>query len=167
MNLPGAILFWGLYAGLLAAARGRRVFWPLLALGLLLLFNQVFTPGFFDTEIRGGHLYGTRIDILNHGAKVMLLALGMTLVIATGGVDLSVGAVMAVAGAVAAQVVVAHGQPAVVAILAALGVSMVLGGMERPAGGRPGHPAHRGHAHPHGGGTRRRAADHRGTDHQL
>jgi len=43
---------------------------------------------------------GTLIDILNHGAKVMLLALGMALVIATGGVDLSVGAVMAIAGAV-------------------------------------------------------------------
>ena len=53
--------------------------------------------------MRDGHLYGVLIDILNHGSKVMLLALGMALVIATGGVDLSVGAVMAIAGAVAAQ----------------------------------------------------------------
>ena len=35
----------------------------------------------------------------------MLLSLGMTLVIATGGIDLSVGAVMAIAGAVAAVLI--------------------------------------------------------------
>ena len=44
----------------------------------------------------------TSIDILRNGATVMLLALGMTLVIATGGVDLSVGAVMAISASVAA-----------------------------------------------------------------
>ncbi|MGC4030929.1 MAG: ABC transporter permease [Tepidisphaeraceae bacterium] len=42
------------------------------------------------------------IDILNRGSPIVLLALGQALVIATGGVDLSVGAVMAVCGAVAA-----------------------------------------------------------------
>jgi simple sugar transport system permease protein len=38
----------------------------------------------------------------------MLLSLGMTLVIATGGIDLSVGAVMAIAGAVAAVLITRH-----------------------------------------------------------
>jgi ribose/xylose/arabinose/galactoside ABC-type transport system permease subunit len=127
MTLLEIILFWGVYAGLLFVSRKKLIFWPLLALGLLLLFNQVFTPGFFNLEIRDGHLYGTRIDILNHGAKVMLLALGMTLVIATGGVDLSVGAIMAIAGAVVAQVVVAQGYSPAVAITLALGVSLLLG----------------------------------------
>ncbi|MFO1489847.1 MAG: ABC transporter permease [Kiritimatiellia bacterium] len=121
------VLFWLAFGGVLAAVRKRLLFWPLLALGLLLLFNQFFTPGFFDLKILDGHLYGTRIDILNHGAKVMLLALGMTLVIATGGVDLSVGAIMAIAGAVVAQLVVAQGVSAPAALAAALGVSLLLG----------------------------------------
>lgn len=122
-----SLLFWGVFAGLLFVVRRKPLLWPLLALGLLLLFNQLFTPGFFDLKILDGHLYGTRIDILNHGAKVMLLALGMTLVIATGGVDLSVGAIMAIAGAVVAQLVVAQGVSAPAAIAAALGVSVLLG----------------------------------------
>lgn len=88
-----------------------RLFWPLMALGLLLVFNLICTQGFFHIEVRDGHFYGTLLDILNHGSKVMVLAIGMTLVIATKGVDLSVGAVMAVAGAVAALLVgqVEHG----------------------------------------------------------
>src|SRR5882724_9949133 len=79
--------------------------WPVAGLALLLLFNLLFTPGFFYVEFRGGYLYGTLIDIINHGSKVILLSLGMALVIATSGVDLSVGAVMAIAGAVAAQLI--------------------------------------------------------------
>src|ERR1041385_9254256 len=85
--------------------------WPVAGLALLLLFNLVFTAGFFHVEVREGRLYGVLIDILNHGSKVMLLALGMALVIATGGVDLSVGAVMAIAGAVAAQLINRPGLP--------------------------------------------------------
>jgi galactofuranose transport system permease protein len=120
------ILFWIVFAALLFFTRKQRIFWPLLALALLLLFNQIFTPGFFNLELREGHLYGTLIDILKHGGTVMLVALGMTLVIATGGVDLSVGAVIAVAGAVLAQATL-HQQSPVVAMLLALLVSIVLG----------------------------------------
>ena len=39
-----------------------------------------------------GQLYGASIDILRNSAPLMLVALGMTLVIATRGIDLSVGA---------------------------------------------------------------------------
>ena len=120
------IIFWLIFAALLFFTRQQRIFWPLLALGLLLVFNQFFTPGFFDIEWREGHLYGTRIDILKQGGKVMLVALGMTLVIATGGVDLSVGAVMAIAGAVLAQAAVRDQGPAV-AMMLALVVSVGLG----------------------------------------
>jgi simple sugar transport system permease protein len=56
-------------------------------------------------SIFGYYFYGTPIDILNQGAKVMVLAIGMTLVIATGGIDISVGAVMAIAGAIAALLI--------------------------------------------------------------
>lgn len=120
-------VFWVVYATALFVVRRQKLFWPLLALGILLAFNHAFTPGFFDVEIRDGHLYGSRIDILNHGSKVMLLALGMTLVIATGGVDLSVGAIMAISGAVASQMCVAYSQPPAVAISVALLASVVAG----------------------------------------
>ena len=58
-----------------------------------------FTPGFFSIQVRDGHLYGSLIDILRFGAPLILVSLGMTLVIATGGIDLSVGSVVAIRGA--------------------------------------------------------------------
>lgn len=88
--------------------KGRTIppeIWPLTALALVLIFNALFTPGFFRIEVRDGHFFGSLIDVLNRGTPVILLALGMTLVIATGGVDLSVGAVMAISGTVAAAVI--------------------------------------------------------------
>jgi len=77
-------------------------FWALGFLVCVLLFNLLFTPGFFHISVREGRFFGSLVDILNRGAPVALLSLGMTLVIATGGIDLSVGAVMAIAGTVAA-----------------------------------------------------------------
>src|SRR4051794_27214931 len=74
--------------------------WAVVALGVILGFNLFFTPGFFTIQIRNGHLYGNLIDILTFGAPFMVLAVGMTLVIATGGVDLSVGPVAAITAAV-------------------------------------------------------------------
>lgn len=101
--------------------------WPVAGLALLLVFNALFTEGFFKLEVREGHLYGVIIDILNHGSKVMLLSLGMALVIATGGVDLSVGAVMAIAGAVAARLINAGNVAFPSVIAGTLGLSLVAG----------------------------------------
>jgi ribose/xylose/arabinose/galactoside ABC-type transport system permease subunit len=84
------------------AVTESKLFFPLAALGLILLFDLIFVPGFFEVQTLEGHLYGSPIDILRNGSTVILLAIGMTLVIATGGVDLSVGAVMAIAASVAA-----------------------------------------------------------------
>jgi len=84
---------------------GSKLFWPLLALALIMLFNAFFTPGFFDLEIKDGHLFGSLVDIINRGAPLMILAIGMTLVIATGGVDLSVGAVVAISAAAGAVLI--------------------------------------------------------------
>jgi simple sugar transport system permease protein len=80
----------------------NKLFFPFVALAIILLLDFLFIPGFFKIETRAGNLYGSLIDILRNGSYVMLLAIGMTLVIATGGVDLSVGAVMAIAASVAA-----------------------------------------------------------------
>ena len=104
-----------------------HLIWPVAALALLLLFNLLFTPGFFRVEVRDGRFYGVLIDILNHGSKVMLLALGMALVIATGGVDLSVGAVMAIAGAIGAQLVTKSALPFPLILAAALAVATLAG----------------------------------------
>src|SRR2546421_582037 len=101
--------------------------WPMAGLVILLFFNLLFTSGFFHVEVRQGRLYGVLIDILNHGSQVMLLALGMALVIATGGVDLSVGAVMAIAGAVAAQLINKPGIPFPLVIAAALAAALAAG----------------------------------------
>jgi simple sugar transport system permease protein len=103
------------------------ILWPVLGLLLLLAFNLFFSPAFFHLKVLDGRLYGTLVDVFHQGSKVMLLALGMTLVIATGGVDLSVGSIMAIAGAVAA-VLIKHGDPSLIMILAAsLGLALVAG----------------------------------------
>ncbi len=83
-------------------ATESRLFLPLVALALILLFDLITIPGFFTIQTRDGNLYGSLIDIVRNGSTVALLAIGMTLVIATGGVDLSVGAIMAIAASVAA-----------------------------------------------------------------
>ncbi|CAO3436509.1 ABC transporter permease [Azospirillum argentinense] len=72
------------------------------ALAAVLLANWLLFPDFFSIRLQDGRLFGSLIDVLNRGAPVALLAIGMTMVIATRGVDLSVGAVMAISGAVAA-----------------------------------------------------------------
>lgn len=80
---------------------GARV--QLAALAFALAVNAVLSPGFLEIALRDGRLIGSPIDILNRGAPVALLALGMSLVIATRGIDLSVGAVIAIAGAASAS----------------------------------------------------------------
>jgi ribose/xylose/arabinose/galactoside ABC-type transport system permease subunit len=99
------------FAGALRSPRGI----PQIA-ALLLVFaaNWLVFPDFFALELRGGRLFGSLIDVLNRGAPVAILAIGMTLVIAARGIDLSVGAVMAIAGATAATLTNAgYGLPAV------------------------------------------------------
>lgn len=83
----------------------HQVFWPLVALGLVMLFNLFFTPGFFNISIKDGHLFGSLIDILNRSTPLMMLAIGLTLVIATGGTDISVGSVIAITAAVVTSLI--------------------------------------------------------------
>jgi ribose/xylose/arabinose/galactoside ABC-type transport system permease subunit len=83
----------------------KKLFWPIFALVLLLAFNLFFTPRFFNFEVKEGHLYGDVIDILKNGAPIMLLAIGLTLVIATKGIDISVGSVVAISAGVVAMLI--------------------------------------------------------------
>lgn len=111
--------------------RGSGLFWPVVVILLMLLFNLFFTPNFFRLEIKDGHLFGSIVDIFNRGAPLMLLAIGMTPVIATAGVDLSVGAVIAISAAVAASLIGsvtdATNTPLPLVILAALAVATLCG----------------------------------------
>lgn len=63
------------------------------ALAALVLFNVLFTPNFLNP-------FTINVN-LTQVATIVIVATGMTLVIATGGVDLSVGALMAISGALA------------------------------------------------------------------
>lgn len=96
------------------------------ALILVLLVDSLVANNFFAVHLQDGRLFGSPIDILNRAAPVALLAIGMTLVIATGGIDLSVGAVMAIAGATAATLTVA-GHSLTIVIVSALGAGLLCG----------------------------------------
>ncbi|WP_419913068.1 ABC transporter permease [Hoeflea sp.] len=65
----------------------------IIALIVILVFNALFTPNFLQVQ--------TLFVNISQVATIAIVAIGMTLVIATAGIDLSVGAVMALAGALA------------------------------------------------------------------
>src|SRR4029079_13902844 len=68
----------------------------LVALGLLIAFNLAFTTNFATLQTLNVHL--TQV------ATIVIVAVGMTLVIAIGGIDLSVGSLMAISGALAPMI---------------------------------------------------------------
>ncbi|MEU6427838.1 ABC transporter permease [Microbispora sp. NPDC046973] len=105
----------------------HRLFWPLVILVALLALNLFFTDNFFKIQMKEGHLYGSLIDIVRFGAPLILVSLGMTLVIATSGIDLSVGSVVAIAGALAClRISGLSDQNSVGGVLGAVGLALVL-----------------------------------------
>lgn len=83
-----------------------QVFWPLMVLISILLVNGIITGGrFFEITVVDNHLFGRVIDIIRNGSKLMLLAIGMTMVLASGGTDISVGSIMAISGAIACSII--------------------------------------------------------------
>src|SRR4029079_14452251 len=68
----------------------------LVALGLLIAFNLAFTTNFATLQTLNVNL--TQV------ATIVIVAVGMTRVIATGGIDLSVGSLMAISGALAPMI---------------------------------------------------------------
>jgi ribose transport system permease protein len=62
-----------------------------IALALLIVFNLIVTPNFISMR--------TVSINLSQVCMIVIVGVGMTLVIATGGIDLSVGSLMAIAGA--------------------------------------------------------------------
>jgi len=111
--------------------KNTRLFLPIFALFLVLIINIIETPQFFNISIQNGVLYGYVIDIINRSSELVILAVGMTLVIATGGIDISVGSVSAIAAALCVRLLGssydAYAVPVFVAILAAVVIGMLCG----------------------------------------
>jgi ribose/xylose/arabinose/galactoside ABC-type transport system permease subunit len=100
----------------------------------LLVANALFVPRFLQLGLVEGRVHGPLVDVLRHGAPLLLLATGMAPVIATRGVDLSVGSVMALASSAAAASL-SSGDPGLarggthtqVAVLLALALGLAAG----------------------------------------
>jgi galactofuranose transport system permease protein len=91
-----------------------------IALLALLLFNGLFTDNFLN--------WATFSNLFTQGTKVALVALGMTLVIATGGIDISVGSAMGL-GAVISAIAIVNGNPWVIllSLVVVIGFSLLAG----------------------------------------
>jgi simple sugar transport system permease protein len=105
---------------------GRRELWTLTAL-LAIWLVLALLPGSQFLQIRNvnGRLLGSLIEIFNDSAPIMLLAIGMTLVVGTKGIDLSVGSVIAISGATAAVLI--RTQSVEVSLLAAVAAGLLCG----------------------------------------
>ncbi|TWF50107.1 ABC transporter permease [Neorhizobium alkalisoli] len=106
--------------------RLRRLAPQIIALAAILALITAVAPGFLTISVQNGRIYGSLVDILVRAAPVALLTIGMTLVIATRGIDLSIGAVIAICGAIAATLI-SHDYPIWVVILVSLGVGLACG----------------------------------------
>jgi len=110
----------------LKKGKGRmaRTAWPremfsLLALLGLMVIASILSPRFLT-------LFNIR-NILTQVSIIAMLALGETFVILTGGIDLSPGSVLALAGAVTATLMKHAGLPVFVAILGGLATGLLCG----------------------------------------
>lgn len=84
----------------------------------IIIFFSVSSPYFLTLR--------NLMDILRQSSFVLVAALGMTMVIITAGIDLSVGSVIGVSAGVT-SVILMHGAPTFVALLAGLAVGIACG----------------------------------------
>ena len=110
----------------LRALAGHRATWPLLALVLILIVDGFISPGFFTIRVVEGRLFGSLIDIFYRAMPTAMVALGMAVVIGTKGIDLSVGSVISICGAMIAWRIHA-GDSHFVILLIALGAGLLCG----------------------------------------
>lgn len=108
----------------------------LVAVAVLIGLNLLKDPGYLAISYNSnrGALVGNLVDIVRAMAPVLMVATGMCLVVATKGIDLSVGSMMAVGGAVAMEYLSRANAPtslgaAAVAVLLALGLCALLGAL--------------------------------------
>ncbi len=116
--------------GSLLAKVDSRILFTVLACVLLIAVCAVKDPRFLHIGFADGRFTGPLMDVLRDSAPFLMIATGMTFVISTAGIDLSVGAVMAVSGAVAMTFLSGAGSgagDALVAVLLALVVCALIG----------------------------------------
>ncbi|TCW62451.1 ABC transporter permease [Treponema sp. J25] len=106
------------------------LFWPLCVLVLLIVVNIFLTRGFLTIEWKDGRFSGIIVDILNRSTYIGIISVGLTLVIATGGIDISVGSVVAISGAIAAYLIggelILQGSEQVLVTRTPMGVAIVM-----------------------------------------
>ena len=104
--------------------------WSIVAFILLVIICTIFQHDFLALSWNSntGGLAGPLITMLQESARYLMIATGMTLVISTAGIDLSVGSVMAVAGAAAMQTL-SNGMNVWLSILIALAIGCVNGAL--------------------------------------
>lgn len=111
------------------AALHASWFWAIIGILVLLAVNSIKDPAYLEVGLNPitGMMTGNVLDILRISAPIILISLGMTFVIATEGIDLSVGSMMAVGGAVAMQTLSVLDDPnSVAAMLQAIGLAVLL-----------------------------------------
>lgn len=108
----------------------------IVAVLILLVLNLVKDPGYLSISYNAerGALAGNVIDIMRALAPILMISIGMCLVIATKGIDLSVGSMMVVGGAVSMEYLNGAAAPeslgaAVTALVLALGLCALLGAL--------------------------------------
>jgi galactofuranose transport system permease protein len=103
-------------------ARGRKLAALLQRQGALIALVLVcaFAAYRYDAFLTPENL----LNVLRQNSMLGLVAVGMTFVILTGGIDLSVGSLLAVAGVIAANLA---GRGALLAVIAAVGCATLLG----------------------------------------
>lgn len=105
----------------------QRLLWPVAVLVALLVANFLANHSFLSITVQDGNLFGPLVDILRRAAPIILVALGMSLVIATRGIDLSVGAVAAISGSWASMYIVSSSdRTSMAVILVAVAVALVM-----------------------------------------
>lgn len=91
----------------------------LLVLLVLILVLSIAEPAF--------HSFANLINILQQVTVYAVLAVGVNIVIFTGGIDISVGSVVAFTGIVMGKIIVEGGMPSIVGIIAALAIGLGCG----------------------------------------
>ena len=94
----------------------------ILALVAMILFLYVY-PKTHNTFLTTNNIF----NVLRQSATNLMLACGMTMVIILGGIDLSVGSIIAMSGVLGAAAVVWHGLPEIVGILIAILSGLLFG----------------------------------------
>ena len=91
----------------------------LIVFALLLVFFGTFSPYFFN--------FKNLITVALQTSVIGIIAVGMTFVIITGGIDLSVGAILALSGVVTATAIKSWGMPVPAAVICGLFTGLLAG----------------------------------------